>query len=111
MSKDQWGHGYHSGVADAIAGASIGSLNKNNIANAADRLVIALENYQKWLGNWSPIPIARVEFILSTFEGGCFSDREIDLILRYIWENEPRGAYISGYPGKALDYENDFIVV
>ena len=111
MSRKQWGHGYYSGLADALVGASVERINKDNIAEISEKTVMVLEDYQKWRENRDPIQLDHVKFIVSSFSGVDFTDCEIRLILNYIWHNEPRGACISGYAGRTLDYKNDYLIV
>ena len=111
MSKEQWGHGYYSGLADGITGGSIDRINKDNIEKLAENIIRTLESYQKWRVNRDPIPLADIKSILSGYANIMISDYETRLIVEYIWENEPRGAYISGRSGKTLDYKNDYLIV
>ena len=111
MSKEQWGHGYYSGMSDAISGTSIGRISKENISEVSEKIVMLLEDYQKWRINRDPIPLSEVKGIISSISKSEITNHEIELILNYIWRNEPRGAYISGTASKFLDYKNDYLIV
>lgn len=101
MSREQWGHGYWSGVRDAEMGKV---KNHISIQSLSEFLVchMVLSNRNK-THDRSLFPVSEL-CTMACFIG--LPDKNAKDVYNYVFHKEPFGCYISGAPGEhwTLDY-------
>lgn len=110
MSREQWAHGYWSGVKDAKNG--LAGTYSEKARKCADSIILSIMDYEEEKGDYAVKSLNRIIniFRLSKFYSG--EDRStIRSALNYIWRTEPYGCYVAGEGGNCLDYGNDCLIV
>ncbi len=104
MSREQWGHGYHKGVQDALDGVVKEPYDIADITR--DCLLLMWRTNQSKSYDRSLFPVSQFYAFLTLFG---LDDNIGTRVYNYVLNNEPYGCYIGGTPRSKP--KDDFFVL
>lgn len=92
MSKEQWGHGYHQGVKDALVGTLDHSFNVKRWSEVLVAYMMLNNRYGMY--DRSLYSVHQALIVCNASFG--MTKEQFEIVYSYILKNEPFGCYVSG---------------